>query len=348
MRPLKAWKMLVTGVPVVLLACGGDDTAPSGAAAAVPVGVWIVRNETVEHRREWMGRVEPLRTVSLAAPAGGQVEQVDVRDGDTVRPGQSLLRIVSPDLAARRSALRERLVQLEDDLARWERLAAGSAAAAGEVAEARLRVLQAREQFAEHEALEGALHLRAPAAGRVYGLAVGPGTLVSAGQQLLGVEDGGTWGVRLAVAAWEAPYFDDVARLSVRDARGMEFTVERTALASEVHPGFVRVDLYVRQDGSAAAGTAPSRGGGEVGYVTTEEVLLVPWTAVAGVGDEHWVAFVVPGEPATIERRTIELGRPHPGGVEVVSGLEAGDMIVRYEPRSHPAGRVVSPVERGQ
>lgn len=247
--------------------------------------------------------------------------------------------MVGPDLEARREALSERMEQIELELERWERLAAAGAAGPGEVAEARLRLLQAREQFAELEALAESYVIRAPAAGRVYGATLGRGSQVSAGETLLVVEDDASWGVRLSVAAWEAPRFDRLEDLTVRDDRGNVFPVVHIAFASEPQPGFVRIDLYVDGAGSP-------RRGAEVEYHTSDDRLLVPWTALAGEEGRHWVARVVSGEPPTIERRPVELGRPGPEGVEVVSGLEAGDRIVRFEPRSHPEGRAVTPVER--
>jgi membrane fusion protein, multidrug efflux system len=329
----------ILGLGLLAPGCGDGGGRGSSGESPIRVAAHVVELEELEVRRGWTGRLEPLRSVAVQAPRDGRVSAVLVRDGERVAAGTVLVRMTGPDLEGRRTALEGRREELEADLGRWERLARDGAATAGEVAEARLRLLQVREQFAELEALEESYVIRAPVAGRVYGSTSGPGALATAGQNLMVVEDHDSWGVRLSVPAWEAPLFENPERLRLRD--GLEMTaVHRIAFASEAAPGFVRVDLYLD-------GASPSRRGIEVEYRAMEEVLLVPWTAVAGEGDHHWVARIVPGDPARIERSSVELGRAHPRGVEVVSGLEAGDWVVRYEPRSHPAGRAVTPVEGG-
>jgi RND family efflux transporter MFP subunit len=328
---------MILGLGLLVPGCGDDGGSGSPDDSPVRVAAHTVELGELEVRREWTGRLEPLRSVAVQAPRDGRVSTVLVRDGERVAAGAVLVRMTGPDLEGRRTALEERRGQLGADLERWERLARDGAATPGEVAEARLRLLQVREQFAELEALEESYVIRAPVPGRVYGSTSGPGALAPGGQVLMVVEDDESWGVRLSVPAWEAPLFEQREHLRLRDGPEVR-TVRQVAFASDNAPGFVRVDLYLE-------GVMGGRRGIEVEYRTTEEVLLLPWTAVAGEGDRHWVAWIAPGDPDRIERRTVELGRAHPRGVEVVSGIEAGDKVVRYEPRSHPEGRAVTPVE---
>jgi len=292
----------------------------------------------VEVTRQWVGRLEPLLTVAVQAPRDGRVDQVAVRDGDAVTQGQILVRMAGPDVIARREAAQERLEQLDDELARWERLVEAGAAGPGELAAASLRSLQAREQLAEMDALTESYLLRAPVEGRVYGLSVGPGAQVAGGQMVLQVEDSGSWGLRLSVPAWEVHLLEDGDALGIRDDAGNVLEVERIAFSSELHPGFVRVDLYVQ-------GEADFRRSAVVEHRTLSNSVIIPWTSVAGQGETHWVAVVAPGDPARVERRNVELGPAHAQGVEVAQGLVAGDLIIRYEPRSHPEGRAVEPVD---
>jgi len=329
---------ILVALTSVTAGCGTQGNGPRAGETAVRVGVWTVQEVEVELRRQWVGRMEPLLTVAVQAPRDGRVDQVTVRDGDTVAAGQVLVRMAGPDIMARRETALERRDQLDDELARWERLVEAGAAGPGEVAEANLRSLQAREQLAELDALTESYLLRAPVPGNVYGLSVGPGAQVAAGQTVLRVEDAGSWGLRLAVPAWEAHLLEDSDSLGIRDDAGNVLQVERLAFSSDLHPGFVRVDLYM--DGEIA-----SRGGAVVEHRSRSTAVIIPWTAVAGQGETHWVAVVAPGDPARIERRNVELGPAHAQGVEVAQGLVAGDRIVRYEPRSHPEGQAVEPVE---
>jgi len=326
----------------VIHGCGGDSASSGGGGAtAVTVAAWTVSSEPIAVERRWVGRLEPLRVLSVQAPREGRVEELTVRDGELVQAGQILARLIGPDIAARLSSAQAQSRQLDDELERWQGLATSGAAGAGEVAEATLRALQAREQLAELSALTDSYLIRAPSAGRVYGTAVGSGTQVGAGQLLMQVEDRSTWGVRLSVPSWETPYFERAENLLIIGEGGARLEVDRIAFASDIHPGFVRIDVYL-------TGNPSLRTGVEVEYRSSESALILPWTAVAGQGDNHWVALIVPGEPARVERRRVELGGSHPSGVEVVAGIEPGDQVIRYEPRSHPEGRAVNPVEGGR
>jgi membrane fusion protein, multidrug efflux system len=336
--------LLAGAVLAGLSACGGGSGSGSTASSATAVAAVTLTPQSVEVERRWTGRLEPLRVVPVQSPREGRVAAVQVRDGDRVRAGDILLRMEGPDLEARRDGQSQRLAQLEEELARWEALAGTGAAGAGEVAAATLRVLEAREQTAQLEAAMEEYRLRSPSAGVVHNTVVTRGVNVAAGQILLQVDDASSLGVRLVVSAGETAWLEDPSMLEVRDDRGQELVVERVVLSSDPHPAFVRADLYL--------GGSPEsvRRGVTVRYRSSEEMLLLPWTALASDGTRQWVGWIAPptaeGEPHRVERRTVELGRAHADGVEVLAGLDPGDQVIRYEPRSHAEGRAVRPVER--
>ncbi len=333
-------RLLLLSLSLAWLAgCGGES--PGGGASAPPpsVGVWAVALDEVSVTRSWAGSVEPIQRIPLVAPGAGRIEEVRGQSGARVTPGELIFTLVAPELEARREVAEERLRQLESELERWERLEATGAAGAGEVAEARLRLFQARESLGEVRALSEAYRIRAPSAGTLSGLVHAPGSWVAAGAVLGHVEGPGPggMGVRLTIPSWESASFEDPAHLRVRTESGIVYEVERVAVGSGSVSGVATVELYLR-DGPT------SREGVEVLHEITVHALVVPWTAVASDGDRHWVAKVVPGDPAQVERTRVELGRPFTAGVEVRAGLEEGDLVVRYEPRSHPDGRRVTPV----
>jgi RND family efflux transporter MFP subunit len=339
-RGIRPWGRALVLAALPALGAWGCTSHQEGASPderVVAVGVHTVALQRVATERHWQGRLEPLRTYPVQAPRGGRVASIAVRDGTPVRAGDVLARMDSPDLDARREVLRERVAQMEGELARWKGLQEEGAAGPGEVAEATLRLLEARDQASELEAFAETYAVRAPASGRVNTVVVGPGANVTEGQTLLQVEDDATLGVRLTVPAAETAYLEDVQRLSLRDDRDQVLPVRRVVFSSDAHPAFVGAEVYVEGTGGRRAATVIFR--------SWEEVLTIPWTAVASDGDRHWVAVVVDGDPARIDRRTVELGRGHGDGIEVRSGLVAGDRIVRYEPRSHPQGRAVLPQE---
>ncbi len=335
MTSLRRWTaaLLLMG----LVGCGEDEDSsePDPSEAAVTVQSWTVGKSRIDSGRSWIGRLEPLRTFAVQSPGAGRVRSVQVRNGDPVQVGDLLLRLEGTDLEARQQALEERVEQLQEEYLRWQRLQGQGAAGPGEVAAARLRLLEARETLDALDATAEAYQLRAPVSGRVHGLVVGNGVQVADGQLLLRVDDDSSWGVRLQVPAGETTLFEELDPLHIVDGQGNELAVERVVLTSDEHPVFVEIEIFVSEVDRRDRGSASVR------YREESEVLIVPWTAVASDDDRHWVARIIAGDPDRIERTDIELGRPSSGGIEVRSGLQEGDRVIRFEPRSHPDGRAV-------
>ncbi len=96
------------------------------------------------------GSVMACRRAKLAPPAGGRIEQLKVKEGDRVRPGQVLLRLWNDDLTARERLSREQLRTAKAHVREVCELAKASARDAG-----RARDLKARN-FISQEAAERA------------------------------------------------------------------------------------------------------------------------------------------------------------------------------------------------
>jgi len=336
--------------------CGQEAGAPASAPArGTPVAVWVVESSGVADERNWSGALAPLRIHPFTATVDGRVVSLPVQDGDEVGAGTLLLRLEDAELEARRVVLGDRQERLEEELARWRELAAAGAAGPGEVTAAELRLFDARESLAALEAGRGELGLRSGTRGRVVSLAVGLGARVTPGQLLLAVEEADAYGVRLRLPASELHRFGDPERLEVELEDGSRFPVARVVPGPDLQEGFVQVDVYPgasAEDGSTAP---PVRQAAVVRYRHQETGIVIPWTSVASDDARTWVALAVPlapeagetGEAGTsgyqVERREVELGRARQAGVEVLRGVEAGDRVIRYEPRSHPEGRRVEP-----
>src|ERR1700730_10300287 len=98
-------RVLLAGALLVALAAGGgaayfstDSGAKEGRKAlkgppAVPVTVALAAQETVPVRVQAIGNVEAYSTVSIKARVDGQINLVNVRDGDPVKKGDVLCRI---------------------------------------------------------------------------------------------------------------------------------------------------------------------------------------------------------------------------------------------------------------
>jgi RND family efflux transporter MFP subunit len=344
----RVWLMIIGGVVVVAVALvaggwwvgwwgagDGEGTGGGEGGAAPPrVAVVLVRGEELVQRREWGGVTEALRRVPVQASAGGRVVGLEVGVGERVSGGEELLRIEDPALMARLPILRERAELLEGELAEWEALAAAGAAGAAELSAARLEVLAAREVLAEVEARVESGVLRAPEDARVVELGSASGVEVAGGQVLLVLEALGGIGLRLRLPVSELRWLEE-GEVRMWSGEGEEIELPGRWRALADGEAFVVVEW----EGLAV--------GGEVEVRLVSELrsggLLVPWTAVASDGGEHWVMVVDGG--GKLVRRLVELGRAGATGVEVIGGLEDGERVVRYRPRAWAEGREVEAVE---
>ena len=316
---------------------GNQEQQPT----APQVEVWTVGTETLSERRRWSGRLESLRTRNVLAPRRAQVESDYVSDGDRVQKGDVLFRLTEPETSARREVLQQRRDHLQQELERWQQLAQADAAGPAETNEAKLRLLEVEEMLAEVDAALASRVIRAPVDGRVVEKRVTTGSSVSEGKVLARLDDHDTLGVRLSVPTRETKFLEERDHLQVRDDGGRDYEIEKVGYGEDGHRSFAGVELYL------ADVVEDRRREVEVVYDKQEEIIVVPWTAVASDNRRHRVALVS-GDPPLIEERQVELGRAHSAGLEILSGLEPGDQVVHYEPRSHPEGRQVEPVELNQ
>lgn len=342
--PWVRWLVVPLCVATLVLAgCDGRDATsqPADVSNTSADRVQAVTLEPVEltARRYWSGQLRPLRVRVLTSPRQGEVEHLAVREGDRVESGQSLVRVKSVEMEARRPVLEDRQARLSEQLRRWERLAEREAAGEADVTEALVRLLEVSEALAEVRAALEALDLRTPVSGWVNETFVETGSKLAEGQQLVSLDDDSAFGVRLVVPAPETSYLASGEHLEVRGEDGTTWQIERAIFRDADRRGFVTVDLYL--EGAVDNRRAPM----EVVYTRREQVLVVPWTAVARDGQATWVARVRGDDEARIERTEVELGRAHEAGVEVIDGLSAGDRVVRFEPRAHPDGHRVIAIE---
>jgi hypothetical protein len=158
------------------------------------------------------------------------------------------------------------------------------------------------------------------------------------------IEDEARFGVRLRVSATDVVRFQPPWVIRVTDEAGNPIETADVVIGPDAQPGFIQVELLLRMP-------SPGRTGVRIVSESAFEGLIVPWTSVAADGARSWVAVAVPAQTETgetrfsVERRTVVLGRAHPDGVEAQSGIEPGDRVIRFEPRSHREGRWVVPRE---
>jgi cobalt-zinc-cadmium efflux system membrane fusion protein len=284
---------------------------------------------------------EAYAEIGTSIPA--RVTRVLVAPGDVVRAGQALVELDSPEVGRARALLRTSRAELElaqRSLARRRSLALDQIVPAREQEAAEAELTRAE---AEHRAAADSLgalgagqgtgarfSLSSPIAGTVVDRTALLGRLVSAEEHLFIVGDlSHLW---LVVHAFER----DALRLRAGTRARVTFpalpaqssagTVSH--IGSRVDPTSRTVDVRIEiqnptgvlRPGMSASAFVP------VGD-SAETVVAVPVEALQRK-DDGWCVFLPTGEEGLFEIRAVGRGRDLGTEVEVLSGLQAGELVV--------------------
>ncbi len=306
-------------------------------------GVLVVAPTTVSDEKAVFATVESPRVVPARARIGGTVAELPVREGDSVALGQAVATVGDEKLALQLKSLDAQIAGLEaqrakaqTDLARAEdlvsrgtipRIRLDEARTAFDVATNALRARVAERSVVQQQLAEG--RVLAPAAGRVLKVPLTTGTVIMPGEPVALIAER-----------------NFVLRLRV----------------PERHARFLKAGDPVRIDAAELGDSEPRFGTIRLVYPQIEDGRVVADAVVEGLGDYFvserirvWVsagertAFVIPAgfittrfgvDYVTVQdaggvardvpvQRGRELPRRDlPGGIEILSGLKAGDRLV--------------------
>jgi len=305
------------------------------------------------------GELQPFLSVSLHARVAGYVERVLVDRGSQVKPGDLLVELSAPELAARIAEAESQVqaaesarLQAEAELAgaasTYERLRAAAAtpgAVAGnelvqaqkqtEALEAAARSRQQAVRAAEatvqaQKDLQAYLRITAPFEGVVTDRLVHPGALAGPGNDapLLVIQQISHLRLIAAVPEEDTGSIVSGARLEFRvpafPERTYSATVARPAHMLEPKTRTMPVELDVlNPDGSLAPGMYAAI---KWPVRRSKPALMVPKTAVVTTSER---TFVIRDKDGRAEWVDVRKGAAEGDLVEVTGSLHAGDRVVR-------------------
>ena len=340
----------VAAAPAPMLVRQGNRlSVPAGSPLRDRLLVATVGQDTLPHEVSLPATVEanPASTVNILPPLTGRLLELKVRLGDTVRRGQVLATMSSPDLAqavadaqkardaldlAQRALVRARGVNEAGSNATKDVEAAQSAVAQQTAelrrSEARLRSLGADGSGTQTGQAGQVLKIVAPASGTVTALNAAAGSnLNDANAALMTVSNlDSVWvtvNVPESVVGTVAPGQNVVVTLAAYPGRSFSGKVAfvsavldadtRRARARIVFAnpeGIFKPNMYATAVLGVPQGAQPQ----------------VPASALLMNNDS--VSVFVEAEPWTFVRRTVELGREDGDKVRIRSGLAAGERVV--------------------
>ncbi|HEY7643860.1 MAG TPA: efflux RND transporter periplasmic adaptor subunit [Hyphomicrobiales bacterium] len=313
------------------------------ASGTLAAETFTVKPMPVADSKAVFGTIEATNVIPARARIGGTLAQLEVKEGDEVKPeqiiatvGDEKLVLQMKSLDGQIAALEAQTKQAQTDFDRAEELAGrgtiprvrlDEARTALNVAQNTLRSRQAERSVIQQQLDEG--KVLAPAAGRVLKVPLTSGAVLLPGETVATIAEGGY-----------------VLRLRV----------------PERHARFLKAGADVRIDGAELGQQGARFGTIRLVYPQIEDGQVIVDAVVEGLGDYFvserlrvWVssgereAIVIPAALVTTRfgvdyvrlqdgerttdipvQRGRELPRPDmPDGLEILSGLKAGDQLVR-------------------
>lgn len=275
----------------------------------------------------------------VGTPVAGRITEVLVRTGETVRVGQPLVVLRSPDAAVARASLATTRAELETALSEARRAADMLDHGVGTERERRaadLRVSELEIELARARTTAslvgrgagGDVTLRAPIAGVVLSRRAAIGMTAGPGDEAPLIEIGDPAALGVTADVFER----DVAR--VREGASVEVSF---AASPEVYRGRV---AYVAPAVSNTLRTVPvrveldalpegARPGlfGRAAISLVDEGITLPSSAVL-VRDGSQTIVYVEVAPSRFESRSVEVGPSVGGRVYVARGIDEGEQVV--------------------
>jgi HlyD family secretion protein len=356
---MKRRTKIITGTVAAVVLLGGATVAVrgNGGGGDVPRSV-VVERGTIVAKALAVGTIEPETEISVKSKVSGVVQRLFVEEGDHVKAGAPLLEI-RPDptpleLVEARRAVELRVIEADNlraELERTRSLRQRDLAAQQELdtaerryREAALQLVTARErlELLETGRVTGAMGgvesvVRAPVTGYVLQ------KMMEVGDPVVPLSTYQEGTVLFTMADMDRLVFRgtvdeiDVGRLR----EGLPVSISVGALPGASVPGELsRISLKARVEGTATVFPV------EIGLSALEEirlragfsanaeiimdervdVLVLPERVVTFEGDSAWVE--VPGSGGARERRAIRTGLSDAIRVEVVAGLDEGDVVL--------------------
>ncbi len=361
------WVSLLAFSEGIMAGCHGGESTATPVIETVQARVVASQEQQVPENLRSTGTVHARETAVISAQVMGRIRQMLVREGDSVRAGQTL--VVLDDAALHASveqaqaglkaaqnaqaAAQTNAVLAANTLNRYKQLEseksvspqemdevsrrAEAAAANFEVVRAQTDAARAQESGAH--AMISYSRLVAPFAGVVTARMADPGTMAAPGVPLLQVDQAGA--LQLDATVDESAIAAIRKGMKVSVAIGGGVSMNLPGIVAEIVPAadpsshsfLVKIDLpSSSQTRAGMYGTAEFANG-------VRNAILIPRTAVVARGSLNCV-YVLDGR-GIAQLRYLTLGAPQGNLVEVLSGISASEKLVDAPADRELAGKRV-------
>ena len=301
----------------------------SAAPPATPVFVTKAGLSTIADRIEALGTLRANESVELTVSVTDTVSVISFDDGDRVAAGKVLVEMTSDEEHAQLDEARVAVAEARRQYERIRSLHQQKSASESLLDERKREWETGRARLAAIESRVADRLVRAPFAGVVGLRNVSVGALVRPGDVITTLDDDSVMKLDFSVPAvflgslaagqpviattpaWQGERFEgSVKSIDSRIDPVTRTVVARAIMANPEHrlrPGMLmQVELSSGQ----------------------RRAIVIPEESLVARGQKHFVYIVDGSAGNTVERREVQIGTRRPGEVEIVAGLEVGELVI--------------------
>jgi len=312
-------------------------STPAEKNAAVPVSTTVVVSESVPAAIEVPATVRPAERAVISARITGTIASLPWGLGQEVKAGDLLVALAAPEAEARVRQAQAQLAEAARATDRERILVTKGVNPSDNLRDAEDRLRFAQAGLAEAEALLAHASIRAPFAGVITEKPVLPGDLATPGLPLLTLESTNRLRAEGTIPEQAAVGLRLGSRISVAlsdTGPAVDGTIEELSAAAEAVSRSVSLKIALPTGCARSGQFARMRV-----VLGQSDALLVPAAAVTHLGQMER-AFVVSDGRAVL--RLVKAGRETDGRIEILSGLQAGEIVVLNPPVSLREGARVT------
>lgn len=312
-------------ISVSLGGCASDDDTHQATIQTSQAKSITVQAQQVPEYYTTSGAVASDHKVSISAQISGYIKAMNVREGDAVNVGQVLVQIDPTDAKQAYLQAKADLKDAQADLKRFQELLASGAVSSQKVDKAKLRYDVAKSNLARAENQLSYAEVRSPVDGVIVEKRLSVGDLASPGVPILSIEDPNS----LLVATYVTENYiskiheGDTVDITIASLhKTFEGTVRQVVQAADPVSHQFLVKVALKADVDIHPGMF-AQAGFRVGE---RQAILIPQGVIQSRAGLH--AVYIMDAQNVAQYRLIRLGQRYGEMVEVVAGLQDGDIIV--------------------
>jgi len=327
MKKLAMMSLLLGLAGLVLSGCSQAPEQHKKQRPAQPVVVLQAYAKLLTNHVQALGAVQAAESVNITSKVSGKLKKITFLDGQRVNKGDVIAIFDQDEEQAQLATARIQLQEHQREIKRLTQLLAKHAASARDLDERKTLADLAASSIKEIEARIDDLTIRAPFSGKIGIRQVSVGALVQPGTTIASLDQTTTMNLDFSIPATQMLGVKVGSRLVARaDAlKEREYHGEIEAVNSRLDATTRTLLLRTKldnQDQSLMPGMLMT-----IDVQLAERMaLVVPEESVTQLKDQHFITVVNLENKA--EMRPVVLGERFYGYVEIIQGLNVGELLV--------------------